>query len=157
MSYTSTSKLPRTVKLSQLQEVVELLGYRKMRDNLKIPKMMASYVWYEENDYKSWTGVELQIYRKSAGLTVDTRSRVSRSYWDLKHQNKTLKSIRDLFGGHFETDAGRNRYWRPDEPPPSALSSGCYLARWRFHNALGRARVYLMTRKTVQSATTLSP
>jgi hypothetical protein len=147
MSYTSTSKLPRAAKLGQLQEVIELLGYRRIRDNLKIPNIVGSYFWHEENDYKSWSGVELQVYRKPTGLTVDTRSTVSRSYWDLKHQNKTLKSIRDLFGGHFETDAGRNRYWRPDEPPPSALSSGCYLARWRFHNALGKANVYLMTRK----------
>lgn len=27
------------------------------------------------------------------------------------------------------------------------MSSGCFLARWRFHNALGRAQIYLMTRK----------
>lgn len=60
---------------------------------------------------------------------------------------KTLKMLRDLFGGHFTTDAGRNRYWRPDEPPPLPLASGCFLARWRFHNGLGRARVYLMNRK----------
>src|ERR1700693_3415819 len=103
MSYTSESKLPRAVKLAQLQEVVELLGYMKIRDDLKIPSMVGSYIWYEENDYKSWSGVELQIYRKSTGFTVDTRSTVSRSCWDLKHQNKTLKLIRDLFGGYFET------------------------------------------------------
>jgi len=147
MSYTSESKIPSTVKLSQLQEVVDLLGYKKIRDRLNIPNMVGSYFWLDENDYRSWYGVELQIYRKKGEITVDTRSTVSRSYWDLKHQNKTIKTIRDLFGGHFITDAGRNRYWRPDEPPPSSLSSGCYLARWHFHNALGTARIYLMTRK----------
>ncbi|HZR73733.1 hypothetical protein [Bradyrhizobium sp.] len=147
MSYTSQSKLPSTVKLPQLQEVVELLGYRKIRDDLEIPNQVGSYFWLDENDYRSWYGVELQIYRKKEEITVDTRSTVSRSYWDLKHQNKTIKTIRDLFGGHFITDAGRNRYWRPEEPPPSSLSSGCYLARWHFHNALGAARVYLMARK----------
>jgi hypothetical protein len=92
-------------------------------------------------------GVELQLYRKKDETTVDTRSTVSRSYWDLKHQNKTIKTIRDLFGGHFDTDAGRNKYWHPVDPPPSPLSSGCYLARWRFHNALIKARIYLDTRK----------
>ncbi|WP_315806910.1 MULTISPECIES: hypothetical protein [unclassified Bradyrhizobium] len=147
MSYTSESKLPNTVKLSQLQEVIELLGYKKIGNPLDIPNQVSSYFWLDENEYKSWTGVELQIYRKGGEITVDTRSRVSRSYWDLRHQNKTLKTIRDLFGGHFTTDAGRNRYYHPDEPPPSLLSSGCYLARWRFHNALIKARVYLMTRK----------
>ncbi len=147
MSYTSESHFPNTVKLSQLQEVVELLGYKKFRNSLSVPNMVGSYHWYDENDYKSWYGVELQIYKKKKKITVDTRSTVSRSYWDLKHQNKTLKTLRDLFGGHFVTDAGRNRYWHPEEPPPSPLCSGCYLARWRFHNALGKAKIYLMSRK----------
>jgi hypothetical protein len=44
------------------------------------------------------------------------------------------------------TDAGRNRYWRPETPPPRPAESGCYMARWRFHNALARAKIYLDTR-----------
>ncbi|MGO4722435.1 MULTISPECIES: hypothetical protein [unclassified Inquilinus] len=147
MSYTSESKISSTAKLSQLREVVELLGYKKIQDGLSIPDKVGSYFWYNEDDYKSWSGVELQIYRKGKDITIDTRSTISRSYWDLTHQNKTLKTIRDFFGGHFITDAGRNRYWRPTESPPSPLSSGCYLARWRFHNALSKARIYLMGRK----------
>jgi hypothetical protein len=146
MSYTSGSKIPKSANLSQLQEVIDLLGYKKLRSDIKVRNMVGSYFWYDEKDYRSWTGVELQIYRRKGGITVDTRSRISRSYWDLKHQNTTLKTIRDLFGGHFHTDAGRNRYWRPKEPPPSSLSSGCYLARWRFHNALGKARIFLFHR-----------
>ena len=71
---------------------------------------------------------------------------MGRSYWDITHQNKTLKMLRDLFGGHFETDAGRNRYWRPDGKPPSPIMSGCYLARWRFNNALIKPRLYIMRR-----------
>ena len=31
--------------------------------------------------------------------------------------------------------------------PPPPISSGCYLARWRFHNNFGKATVYLMNRK----------
>ena len=147
MSYTSNSELREGANLRRVLEVVELLGYRSAKDGLRIPNRVGSYMWYEENEYRSWTGVELNVYLDGGRITIDTRSRVSRSYWDLDHQNRTLKLIRDLFGGNFTTDAGRNRCWRPDAPPPSPLSSGCYLARWRFHNALGKARVYLMTRK----------
>jgi hypothetical protein len=104
-------------------------------------------MWYEQRDYKSWVGVELDIYRSTnRRVTVTTRSRAGRSYWDLMHQNRTLKLLRDLFGGHFVTDAGRNRYWRPDEPPPRPAQSGCFIARWRLHNALGKARIYLSAR-----------
>ena len=148
MSYTSTSELDHGTSASQAQEIISLLGYKKVRDGLAVPDRAAGYFWYDEEDYRSWSGVELDVYKTKDGpVTVSTRTSASRSYWDLSHQNKTLKLLRDLFGGHFETDAGRNRYWRPEGPPPTPISSGCYLARWRFHNGLGRARVYLMNRK----------
>lgn len=148
MSYESESVLPKTATLAQVQEIVALLGYKKTSGGLHVPNSVGSYFWYEEEDYRSYAGVELEIYRGLNGeITVTTRSRVSRSYWDLTQQNKTLKLIRDLLGGKFTTDAGRNRYSRPDEPPPTPLSSGCFLARWRFHNALMKAKIYLMSRK----------
>lgn len=148
MSYTSTSVLKRSARVTQVKEIIDLLGYRRVTDGLKVPNRIAGYIWYDETDYRSWSGVELDIYKTPKGpVKVTTRSTVARSYWDLTHQNKTLKMLRDLFGGHFETDAGRNRYWRPVEPAPLPISSGCYLARWQFHNNFGRAKVYLMNRK----------
>lgn len=148
MSYTSESTLKRSAKLVQVEELISLLGYRKVDDGLKIPSRVTSYFWTDNKDYRSYVGVELGLYRSKVGqIKITTRSRAGRSYWDLVHQNKTLKTLRDLFGGHFVTDAGRNRYWRPEEPPPSPIASGCFTARWRFHNALGQARIYLMSRK----------
>jgi len=121
MSYTSTSVLRASVAVAQVQEIVDLLGYKRARDGLKIPNRFGGYFWYDETDYRSWSGVEQDIYKTPKGpVKVTTRSTVARSYWDLTHQSKTLKLLRDLFGGHFQTDAGRNRYWRPDEPPPAA-------------------------------------
>lgn len=146
MSYSSESKLSLNSKLPLVLEVLTLLGYRKGTEVLDIPNWIGGYFWYERDDYKSWTGVELDVYKQDSQITITTRSRAGRSYWDLIQQNKTVKIIRDLFGGHFATDAGKNRYWRPDERPPSPLSSGCYIARWRFQNGLGRAEIYLMNR-----------
>jgi hypothetical protein len=147
MSYTSESVLPATADLRRVKEVIELLGYRKNKDGLRIPERVGCYFWYEQDQYKSWSGVELDIYKIDGVIKIGTRSVISRSYWDLTHQNYTVKLVRDLFGGHFTTDAGRNRCWRPATSPPTPLASGCYLARWRFHNALMRARNYLSTRK----------
>jgi hypothetical protein len=147
MSYTSTSVLRASATAAQAQEIIGLLGYKKVGDGLKVPNRIAGYMWYDDENYRSWSGVELDVYKTPKGpVKVTTRASASRSFWDLVHQNRTLKLLRDLFGGHFQTDAGRNRYWRPDAPAPSPLSSGCYLARWRFHNGLGRAKVYLMNR-----------
>jgi hypothetical protein len=148
MSYMSTSIVSSHATAKQVCEIVELLGYKPSTEKLKEPNLVGAYFWYEETDYRSWSGVELQIYKSPKDpVQIDARSTVSRSYWDLVHQNRTLKLLRDLFGGHFWTDAGRNRYWRPDEPAPLPISSGCYLARWRFHNGLEQARLYLMNRK----------
>lgn len=146
MSYTSRSELPAGTSLKRVLQIVDLLDYRSLRNEQRIPNM-RSFFWYDEQDYRSWSGVELQVYNENGQIAIDTRTTASRSYWDLVHQNKTIKLIRDLFGGHFETDGGRNRYWQPDEPPPLPLVSGCYLARWRFKNALIKSQIYLQARK----------
>lgn len=147
MSYTSESILNKKATLKQVREVIALLGYIKVPDGLKVPNRTDCMMWVEQKDYKSWVGVELGIYKENGQITVTTRSRVGRSYWDLTHQNNTLKTMRDLFGGHFTTDAGRNRYWRPEGDPPSAKMSGCFLARWRFNNALIPPKLYLQQRQ----------
>lgn len=147
MSYTSTSTLSSGTKPELVLDTIASLGFRRVNYGTAIPNLLASYLWFDESDYKSWTGIELDVYLNGKAISVATRTRASRSYWDLIHQNATLKKLRDLFGGHFETDAGRNRYLRPDGPPPSVISSGCFLARWRFQNAHGKAHVYLTSRK----------
>lgn len=148
MSYSSESTFPKSTPVSRVKELVEALGYQPARD-FAFPGKVASYVWYDAKEYRSYSGVELTIYRSSpkGRLKVSTRSTISRSYWDLTHQNKTLRMLRDLVGGDFETDAGRNRYWRPDRKPPTPLASGCYLAMWRLHNALIKPSIYLSTRR----------
>lgn len=147
MSYTSENKIPKTTNIAHVREVIELLGYHKVKDGLRIPDRVGSYYWYDRKDYKSWSGVELDLYKKQDKILVSTHSTVSRSYWDLLHQNKTIKFLRDLFGGCFYTDAGKNRYWRPDGAPPSPTASGCFLAIWHFKNALMKVNIYLDCRK----------
>jgi hypothetical protein len=142
MSYTSESICDPKASLKVVKEVVELLGYKKVDDGLKMPDRKGCYYWIERKDYRSYAGVELDIYKKRGEpVIVATRSTVSRSYWDLVHQNKTLRLIRDLLGGNFTTDAGRNRYWHTEGSPPKPVSSGCYLARLEKL----RDAVYLLT------------
>ena len=143
MSYTSKNILSKGTTLKQVREIIQLLGYIKIKNNYKILNLTDSMIWLGEEDYQSWVGVELFIFKENWQITIETRSRLGRSYWDLKHQNKTIKILRDLFGGYFETDAGKNRYWRTNKKPPSLIMSGCFLARWRFDNALIKPKIYL--------------
>lgn len=158
MSYTSDSLLGKQAKLSRVKEIVELLGYTCLDNGGKCPDCVGNYMWFEGKEYKSWSGVELSLYKNQGSLiTVSTRSTISRSYWDLVHQNRTLKMLRDLFGGYFTTDAGRNRYWRPYGTPPSPKESGCFLARWRLHNALIKPTIYLSQRGLTESNASPTP
>lgn len=148
MSYTSKNILPKMIQLAQVQEILVLLGYKKYERDPDLKDHVARYHWFDEDDYRSYVGVELDIYRTSADrITIATRTAMSRSYWDLTQQNKTIKLLRALFGGSFTTDSGRNRCMRPSGRPPSPLSSGCFLSRWRFNNDLIRARAYLSGRE----------
>jgi hypothetical protein len=93
------------------------------------------YYWFDTTDYRSWSGIELAIYRTSkAKVVVSTRTTISRSYFDLVHQNNTISSLKKRFGGEFTTDEGRRRYLKPESGPPTAPASGCYLA----FNCFGR-------------------
>ena len=100
MSYTSESELPEGTNLRRVFEVLELLGYKSTKDGLSLPNRVGTYFWYEENEYKSWTGIELDIYREDSVIKIGTRSRVSRSYWDLAHQNRTLVLAQVIRVGH---------------------------------------------------------
>ncbi len=62
MSYTSENEIPKTTNIAHVREVIELLGYHKAKDGLRIPDRVGSYYWYDRNDYKSWSGVELDLY-----------------------------------------------------------------------------------------------
>jgi hypothetical protein len=154
MSYGSESVLNKTATLKTTKELLTLLGYKNISDGLKIENRHGCYMWYDAIDYHSYVGVELNIYKaKGEPIVVTTRSRLGRSYWDLIHQNRTIKLLRDFFGGTFTTDFGCNRYLQMEGSPPKPISSGCYLARWRFSNSLIMPRLYLMQRGLDQPST----
>ena len=152
MSYETENVLSRGSKLKLVREIVTLLGYDRVNDRLKPPNRTDCMMWFDDSNYRSWAGVELDIYKEKERIKVTTRSRSARSYWDLIHQNKTIKLLKDFFGGYFVTDEGRNRYSHPYEEPPSSISSGCFLARWRFHNALMFPFMYMQYRPDGQNA-----
>jgi len=146
VSYVSENILGDKATLKQVREIINLLGYERFQDDLKTPNQTDAFFWSEQNEYKSYVGIELYISKENDVITVTTRTRAGRSYWDLVQQNKTIKYLRDLFGGYFTTDAGRNRYWHPESKPPTKRESGLFLARWVYHNALIKPKIYLNSR-----------
>lgn len=147
MSYSSTNELAQGTKLKDVLEFASLLGYR-YDGILKSDEVgpISCFDWFEEKDYCSWSGVELGIYEHDSTVTVETRTPIARSYFDLEHQNKTIRLFRKHFGGTFTTDEGKGRYLRPGSGPPTPAASGCHLAFQRFGSNLITGHVYYMRR-----------
>ena len=147
MSYCSENKLPLTTPITRLFEVIDLLGFRRVRDPLKVKNQIGSFIWDGNNKCIIFVELELCVYKNEDCISVQTRTRAGRSYWDLYYQNKTISLLRSLFGGSFITDEGANRYMTPDASEPSKIASSLYLDRWRFNCAILKPKIYLDSRK----------
>lgn len=147
MSYCSENKLPLSTSINRLFEVIELLGFQKVRNSLKIDNQIGSYVWIGRGDCISFVALELYVYRNSDCISVQTRTRSGRSYWDLSWQNKTISLLKGLFVGSFITDEGTNRYMKLDGIEPSKVACSLFVDRWRFNNAMIKPKIYLQSRK----------
>ena len=146
MSYCSENKLPLTTPITRLFEVISLLGFQKVRDPLKIKNQIGAFIWAGNNEKITFVALELYVYKEENCISVQTRTRLGRSYWDLHHQNKTISLLKSLFGGSFTTDEGANRYMIIGTPEPSKIASSLYLDRWRFNNAILKPKIYLSSR-----------
>jgi len=147
MSYESENTLPEKTSLTDVKELIDSLGYEKIyRPKVKGDDEIAQYYWYERDEYQSWSGVELSIYKIDGVLIIYTRTSIGRSYWDLEKQNTSIKLLKKRFGGYFTTDEGKNRYFHTEGKPPSPQQSGSHLAYQRFGSNLIKADIYLMNR-----------
>lgn len=147
MSYESESVLSKSTKIKDLVDFVDLLNYKYLGIwNTQELGKIKNYFWFDKKDYKSTYGVELSIYQKEETIVVTTRTNVSRSFYDLEQQNKTIRLLRKYFGGHFRTDEGKGRYLNPESGPPEPAAAGCHLAFSSFGSNLIRARQYFDAR-----------
>ena len=142
MSYESESVIAPRTGIEAVREFVGLLGYVHPRLVKFGSDRFEEFLWFDPAAYRSWSGVELAIYRNQENrIVVSTRTPIGRSYYDLVHQNDTISALRRRFGGSFRTDEGAGKFLRPGSPPPSPPASGCHLAFERFGMNLIKASV----------------
>lgn len=143
MSYCSENRLPISTPISRLVEAIELLGYVRVQNKFKIENSIAQYVWTGNENAISFVGIELGIYKEKDCISVQTRTRAGRSYWDLGHQNKTISLLKSLFRGTFTTDEGTNQYMRFDIVEPPKIACALFKCRWIFNYAMIKPKLYL--------------
>jgi hypothetical protein len=135
--------------MRHVSEFVGHLGYQyvgSLQDKELGISDLWTYYWFDNSDYRSWSGVELSISHEDGVIVVSTRSVIARSYYDLVHQNLTIRLLRRHFGGSFTTDEGPNRYLHPGAGPPEPAASGCHLAFQRFGSNLIKCLTYFQYR-----------
>ncbi len=147
MSYTSDSHLAPNSKIKDVNAFLTLLGYKAV-SSWKAEELgkIYEFYWFEEEDYRSTSGVQASVYEAESVVRVTTGTPIARSYYDLKHQNQTIRELRNRFGGWFTTDAGKNRCWPDQGTPPTPSKSGCARAYNRYGRNTIKASIYLMGR-----------
>jgi len=146
MSLCSSSCIPDNIPFKNLFWVIEKLGYMET----PVPKDLKNaykkmFIWHPPKHDLTYVGIELNVkHIENNEIIIETRTRAGRSTLELQHQNQTLKIIRDFFGGYFETDYGRNRYFDSNDcsPEQTDLEMSIYVQRWIFHNALIPLKIY---------------
>lgn len=146
MSLGSRNYIPSTVPFKNLFWVIEKLGYVETlvpKDLKQYYKKM--YFWQPEKQDLTYVGVELNVCRaENNKICIETRTRAWRSYIELQQQNQTIKIIKELFGGYYETDYGKNKLFPPNDcnPEKTDLEMAIYVQRWIFNNALIPLKIY---------------
>jgi hypothetical protein len=140
--------LPGTVSRPAATELLERLGFVRisMAPFWHLRGGFQAFKWEEQNDYRSYTGTYAELAEQDGHLVAYVRTQVSAGYWDVAKQNECLRALRKRLGGSFESDVGKNRYFRLPDGPPTPAEAGCCLAFRQFDGNMGRTIWYLSNR-----------
>ncbi len=129
---------PEKTSRSDLEEFLQLLGYQKHPSPQFMRKYQASsFHYFSKKPYESLQGVGFTVMIEDKKLVACGRNSVWRNKSDNDFHNYTLKHLRKRFGGYFNSDYGKNRYFPYDGIDRKDDESGCCVA---VENALTRLK-----------------
>lgn len=147
MSLGSINYIPSEIKIKNLYWIIKSLGYEEVAVSAELKKHYTKmYFWMPQDKNLTYVGVELNIAKEEDNkIAIETRTRAGRSSLEIKHQNFTIKTIKDFFGGNFDTDYGKNKYFSETdcEPESTPISMALFIQRWILKNALGPVQIYM--------------
>ena len=136
-------QFPRKATQGELVALLKSHGYVRGKNVFfPGPPGTLNFFWSEPKDFLSTTGVGASVlplddqgkeaWHTNNDWAVWTRTSISASTYDLEHQNRTVRSIRQNFGGSFYNDHfGNNRYIKvlPDRSTPASRGVSGALGR----------------------------
>lgn len=139
MGYDSTNFFPKQISKIKLKEFLELLDYKQNGPD--------SFIYFENQDYKSISGVVAYLPRGKYVVEVSLHTTIFCNNYDIEYLNKTVRLLKERFGGYFNSDLGKNRYLKYDGIQRSKAESGCFTAyEYNFKNGLASLSSYLAIR-----------
>ncbi|MDR0930324.1 MAG: hypothetical protein LBM38_01040 [Clostridiales bacterium] len=139
MSYETTNTFPIGTNIERVKDVIKWLDYEiydgfEIVPKEEIPQRKGSYVWVGAKEFQSLVGLELTLYEENGVISVCTRTRIGRSYWEHKHQHETVIALSNFFGGEFEEDDWDDLKLGVELPEKSEIEVGLYYQKWIFDN-----------------------
>lgn len=111
------------------------------------PKGSEHLLWFDQEDFKSITGVEITIFPEIRGKkkfwSLHVRNTYNASWYDVSMMNKILTDSKKKFGGTIDGDYGKNKVaplWKDDTSP---MSRGIDYITRRTHYAIAMLKVSL--------------
>lgn len=139
MGLDSTYYPPEGTKRIDLEEFLQILGYRKFRAPQYLKQYRAtSFNYFSKTPYESMQGVNFTVMLDDNGkLIVCGRNNIWRNKADNDFHNYSLRNLKKRFGGNFYSDYGKNCYFPFDGIDRKQADSGCHAAVER---AIGRLK-----------------
>lgn len=141
-----TTYFPKRTKASDVEEFLLLLGFQRGTKGPFSGTLGKPFFYFKDDNYRHITGLYTELYwdkEDPKQLLLWTRTTIWRSKFDSDLHNKTIKQLRQRFGGYFVSDAGRNRYFSYDGPIREKAEAGAYRAFSHLYSNVQRARHFI--------------
>lgn len=130
----NTNTLSNTAKKKDVQDFLSILGFEKYSHNY--------FFYYDRKSREQITGVSATILDKKP-IQIHTWTTIWRSIKDHEIHNWTIRQLKNRFGGHFNSDEGKNKYFHFDSVVRRKAEAGCDLAYYDFRNNIATLHGFL--------------
>ena len=120
MGYDCKYYFTQKTNKNKIIEFIQLIGYKR--------ESLNYFYFFERKDYKSISGVEMWLENGNKLYKIHLHTQIVCSKFDLEFLNKTVRLLKERFGGYFISDKGKNRFIPFDGLDIEKAKSGCYVA-----------------------------
>lgn len=136
MGYDSSNIISKKYRHTEIEDYLLQIGFKKIEKNF--------FYYFDYENYTSFSGIDLTIVEDKKFYSLHLHSFASASVGDLLKMNQTTKSLLRYFGGYFQSDLGRNRYFPIKYGfDVKGAECGCLLSYSNFKHNLLRVHLYL--------------